>query len=413
MRNDITFTEALRDWVERRRKGKYVQLVMRDTGWTKEKTADEMNKARDLGFSYVYYAKHKLWTKTEEQLRKHASYRQGHEIRRKAEHDSDFAYVLQQTGWSRLRAKRKIRRAHRICGSSLYDYTLFQMWKLTEEQQRTFYTFEVFSQLYDKDNTDPAAVQTLVYKGRFAKAFSDLMHRRWFTNGSSLTRANFSKKIAGLPAVFAKPTGSTKGKGAELIRFYDFESEDALYDYINSKEYMIFEEVIQQHPAMAAINASAVNTIRVVTITEHGVCHHVFTSFRIGAGKLVDNFSAGGMVADIDPQTGVVRTAAFNREGTPFARHPLSGHPIKGFQIPHWDKVLQITETAALRMAAQGVGIVGWDVAVGAEDVYLVEGNSRPGHELPQLPYVDVQKGVRSVVEPFLPPIAGKGSKIK
>lgn len=67
-----------------------------------------------------------------------------------------------------------------------------------------------------------------------------------------------------------------------------------------------------------------------------------------------------------------------------------------------WDEVLKITTAAALRMAAKGVCIVGWDVAVGSDKVYLIEGNSRPGHELPQLPYVDIKRGVRPAVEPFL-----------
>ena len=229
------------------------------------------------------------------------------------------------------------------------------------------------------------------------------MNRRWFTNGRSLKWDTFPRKIEGLTGVFAKPTASTKGKGVEKIVFSDFKDDRELYDYMKSKSYMLFEEVIKQHPAVASLNESSVNTIRVITIVDNGVCHHVFTSFRIGAGNLVDNFSAGGIVADVDPKTGIVRTAAFNRIGESFPKHPLSGMDIKGFRIPLWDQVLEITRTAAMRMAPQGVGIVGWDVAVGRDKVYLVEGNSRPGHELPQLPYVNVKKGVKYVVKPFLP----------
>lgn len=394
--------ERVKKWFDRRKKERYEQIVMQDTGWTMEKVREEMEKAREMGFSYAYYANRKLWVKTPEQLQKHAVYREKQKIYKKSEREDDFTYVRSKTGWSWLKAKLNLRRARRLCGATLYDYTLFQMWNLTEEQQKTFYTRAVFSQLFHKYNKNPEAVQTLVYKGRFAKEFDDLMRRKWFTNGTSLTRSNFDKKIKGLTELFAKPMGSTKGMGAEKIIFSDFADHDKLYEYIKSKDYMIFEEVIRQHPKLSEINESSVNTIRVVTIVDKGVCHHIFTSFRIGAGKLVDNFSAGGMVADIDPETGVVRTAAFNRAGEAFPKHPVSGREIKGFQIPLWEEVLQITEKAALRIAPQGVGIVGWDVAIGEDAVYLVEGNSRPGHELPQLPYVDVKKGVKYRVEPFL-----------
>ena len=394
--------EELKGWIDRNSRKKYIQTVMQEAGWSEAKTKEEMKKAEQMGFTYAYYAKRKLWAKTPEQLEKHAEYWKEKQLQQEEEKKQDLAYIMQQTGWSKTEAVEKIRQAYHLCGASLYDYTLFKMWDLTEEQQKTIYTKAVFDQLFEKYNTDPISIQTLVYKGRFAKEFSDLMNRRWFTNGTSLKWENFPRKIAGLNEVFAKPTASTKGKGAEKIVFSDFKDNRELYDYMKSKSYMIFEEVIKQHPAIAAINESSVNTIRVVTIVDNGVCHHVFTSFRIGAGKLVDNFSAGGIVADIDPKTGIVRTAAFNRVGEGFAKHPLSGLDIKGFQIPLWDQVLEMTRTAAMRMAPLGVGIVGWDVAVGEDKVYLVEGNSRPGHELPQLPYVDVKKGVKYVIEPFL-----------
>ena len=400
--------EEIKGWIDRSNKKKYIQMVMQDTGWSKEKAKKEMKNAARMGFTYAYYAKRKLWAKTPEQLEKHAAYWEKKQEQQQEEKEADLAYIMKQTGWTKTEVIERVRQAYHLCGASLYDYTLFKMWDLTEAQQKTIYTKAVFDQLFEKYNTDPIAIQTLVYKGRFAKAFGDLMNRRWFTNGTSLTRENFPRKIAGLTEVFAKPTASTKGNGVEKIVFSDFKDNRELYDYVKSRSYSIFEEVIKQHPAIAAINESSVNTIREVTIVDSGVCHHVFTSFRIGAGKLVDNFSAGGIVADIDPKTGIVRTAAFNRIGEGFVQHPISGMDIKGFRIPLWDQVLEMTKTAAMRMAPLGVCIVGWDVAVGEDKVYLVEGNSRPGHELPQLPYVDVKKGVKYVVEPFLPQESAK-----
>ena len=404
MKHLSLFKKEVDTWLGKNNKSKHVQKVMNDTGWSEKKVKEEMKKAAELGFTNSYYANHKLWAKTPEQLKKHAVYWKEKQEYQAKEREKFIAHIMEETGWSKTETVEEIREAYYLCGASIYDYTVFRMWELTDEEKKTMYTKGVFDKLFEKYNTDPVAMQTLVFKGRFAKEFSDLMNRRWFTNGTSMVWGEkFSRKIDGLTEVFAKPTASSKGRGAEKIVFSDFKDEREIYDYMKSKSYTLFEELIKQHSAINAINDSSVNTIRVITLVDNGVCHHLFTSFRIGAGKLVDNFSAGGIVADIDPETGIVRTDAFNRKGERFVEHPISGVTIKDFQIPLWDQVLELTETAALRMAPQGVGIVGWDVAVGEDKVYLVEGNSRPGHELPQLPYVCEKKGVKYVLDPYLP----------
>ena len=80
--------------------------------------------------------------------------------------------------------------------------------------------------------------------------------------------------------------------------------------------------------------------------------------------------------------------------------HPLSGLATKGFQIPHWDKVLAVTEEAARRL--EGVGMVGWDVAVTQDGVCLIEGNSEASYQIIQLPYVEDGIGMKKIFDRFL-----------
>jgi hypothetical protein len=101
---------------------------------------------------------------------------------------------------------------------------------------------------------------------------------------------------------------------------------------------------------------------------------------------------------------------AIDLDGNHYQTHPVSGLEILGFQLPNWDKVLEVTEKAALKLAvridedgkATGAGMVGWDVAITPQGACLVEGNSEPSHSIIQLPFVEAGKGMRYLVEQFL-----------
>ena len=151
---------------------------------------------------------------------------------------------------------------------------------------------------------------------------------------------------------------------------------------------------------MAAFNTSSVNSVRVLTITQEGKCYHIYAGFRMGRGKIVDNFHAGGIIATVDVKSGVTCMDAIDLEGKHYPQHPISKLATKGFQIPHWDKVLTVTEEAALRL--EGVGLVGWDVAITEKGVCLIEGNSEASYHIIQLPYVEEGIGMKHIFAPFL-----------
>ena len=61
-----------------------------------------------------------------------------------------------------------------------------------------------------------------------------------------------------------------------------------------------------------------------------------------------------------------------------------TGADIVGAQIPMWDRAKDIVLEAAALIPQ--IGYVGWDVAVGENDVMLVEANQHPGHDFLQMP---------------------------
>lgn len=96
----------------------------------------------------------------------------------------------------------------------------------------------------------------------------------------------------------------------------------------------------------------------------------------MGSGtSIVDNFTAGGVVGAIDIATGRIIAEGEDKKGDRYKEHPFSHIPLKGFQIPNWDKVLSLVDDCA---KAYCINYVGWDVAIRENDAVLVEANIRP-----------------------------------
>lgn len=188
------------------------------------------------------------------------------------------------------------------------------------------------------------------------------------------------------PQGFVKPREGTYGKGVEMIDFTQTSNLRALYDQLKGQDVML-EEVIQQHPLLAAFNPNSLNSLRVVTILGTDGNPEVMPGavLRVGrAGKIADNFHHNGIASQIDIQTGVVCSTGIDKHGNRYVLHPDSGIPIPGFAIPMWDKICQ-TALAAAKVVPQ-VRFVGWDVAVTNDTrVVLIEGNNRADPDVGQM----------------------------
>ena len=102
------------------------------------------------------------------------------------------------------------------------------------------------------------------------------------------------------------------------------------------------QEVIRQHPRIAAVWNSSLNTMRIITMqTIRGDIIFLGGVMRFGVGKsIVDNWVAGGVAAGIDLETGRLRSYAGDQQGIRYAQHPSSQFIFEGFQIPQWQSIL-------------------------------------------------------------------------
>jgi hypothetical protein len=138
----------------------------------------------------------------------------------------------------------------------------------------------------------------------------------------------------------------------------------------------LIQEKLNQHPAMAELHPSSINTLRLVTARIDGEIKLLSAAQRIGAnGKSVDNWAAGGIVVAVDRQEGTLGREGFFKPGYGgrVTRHPSTGVAFEGFQIPYFAQCLEIARQAHSQLYA--IHSVGWDVAITAAGPVLIEGN--------------------------------------
>lgn len=265
------------------------------------------------------------------------------------------------------------------------DYELFKMERANGKQRKTYVTRGINDDLVRRYNA-PELRHIFINKDEFNERFSEYLNREWmkFEEDEELCIEKLTSYCKNKTEIVAKPRDEMCGKGVEILKLSDFDSIKALYDYLRSIRTGIIEDVIVQHEKMSSLYPDSINTLRMVTLNNGKAVTLVVAICRMGNGGRVDNFLNGGMMTRIDTESGKFLYDAVNAKNEVFSHHPATGTALQGFQVPMWDKCVELVKTAAT--VEPRVGYVGWDLAVTPDGPVLVEGNEFPGHCLYQLP---------------------------
>lgn len=177
------------------------------------------------------------------------------------------------------------------------------------------------------------------------------------------------------PEFIVKPLDGMCGQGAAILRGITGERIKDTFERLSAGENeWIVEELITQDKRMAQWNASSVNTVRLPTFLTAEGFQVTGSVFRTGRrGNPVDNAAAGGIVASVDPRTGILTTDGVDESGHTFKEHPDSHIGYKGWQIPRWEELLGLAEEAHRRLASHIY--IGWDFALTDGGWVLIEGD--------------------------------------
>ena len=210
----------------------------------------------------------------------------------------------------------------------------------------------------------------------------------------------FLESISAGQQVFVKPLTGAEGKRIFAVRRLDgggFRLNGAevplrtLRAEIEAdKRPMVVEAGLEQHPDEAALYAGTTNTLRLLTMLDmkDRSPFIVVAVQRIGAGTsgVVDNWSAGGLSARIDLDSGRLGKATRlpGPEGLRwFSTHPDNGARIEGVQVPFWDEVVSTVLHAARVLSF--MEYIGWDVIVTPQGPVVLEANINSGMNVLQV----------------------------
>ena len=193
----------------------------------------------------------------------------------------------------------------------------------------------------------------------------------YYDENKPLSIEDAISKCSNLKGAVIKPTlFGHWGNGVEV-----FHTESGFVPELNiavadlfSKYKMDFivQDKIEQHPDLARLNPTSVNTIRVLSYRDNDQTIILYAVIRIGRkGKSIDNETAGGIKADIDLTTGRIKGPAFGSSKEPNMIRTDSGEVLDQYQIPSFPQVMDFVKDLHSRLPSYK--LIGWDVSVDAK----------------------------------------------
>jgi hypothetical protein len=282
---------------------------------------------------------------------------------------------------------------------SIKDYFCFRFFELNETKRCNWAGTGFMYEYQLKMNPKPAR-EVLEDKLKFLKHFQSFVKREYaFLTEMQRDRSiaervlsNYSERLV------LKGSHGQVGEEVEIISCRDFTSE-TLVNFMKLKKYDLLEEYVVQHPALMTLSPSGLNTVRIFTQLHDSRVEFLGARLRVSVNSPVDNMAAGNIAAPIDIDSGVVNGPGVYSDITKpeVSVHPVTGIPIEGFSIPHWELVKEISRKAALHNTENRS--IGWDIAITQEGPELIEGNHNWCKLLWQMP---IKQGLKSELEKYL-----------
>ncbi len=277
---------------------------------------------------------------------------------------------------------------------SLLEYFQFHFYRISRDEKEqwagTGFMYETILQL----NPRPYRY-VLSDKKKFANHYASFIRHssqpieEWLRGASSIGHTGLW---------MLKPSDGQCGRGIVQVDA-SVESPQQIQQLALATDNDMIEPYLEQHEALRQLSPSGLNTLRVITqINAKGDVDILGVRLRITVNSLVDNLAAGNIAAPIDEETGrIVGPGVYSDITKPLVEHhPVTGHQLIGYQVPFFEKSLDLAKAAAMHDTRNTS--IGWDIAILQDGPDLLEGNHDWCKLLWQLP---VQRGLKSVLQQY------------
>lgn len=172
---------------------------------------------------------------------------------------------------------------------------------------------------------------------------------------------------------------------------------------VSRKKYpVILQCVIKNHSSWSKFTSGALATCRIVTyrLPCNSEIKPFFATFRMPVGTMdVDNFSAGGMAAPVNLESGTLGKIVGSRPVNgfyEFTHHPDTKQKIEGTVISEWEKILDFAVNMHKKVRS---AFVGWDICLTEQGLCVLEGSLEWGATTYESPY---EEPIKNTIYPVI-----------
>ncbi|MCR5657842.1 MAG: hypothetical protein K6G25_00780 [Bacteroidales bacterium] len=208
------------------------------------------------------------------------------------------------------------------------------------------------------------------------------MNGYFYYENKPVTKEEAIKACSNLSNAIIKPVLESSGKGVQGLEVSNGRTSieglsiEQLFDKYGDN--FQIQEKLKQHAKMNELNATSVNTLRILTYRSGMEILLIYSVVRIGRqGQVIDNQNAGGM-STIIGEDGRLGKYAFSGYTGERVEKTDSGTVLEGFEIPSYAKAIETVKR--LHYELPFFNLIGWDIAIDeVGDPVLIEWNSNPG----------------------------------
>ncbi len=300
--------------------------------------------------------------------------------------------LAQESGKNRLGIMLDMIHASLKHGAMFTEYEDLNFFYRTEKNRATFittlYNIRLYNHINKKERRDD-----FHHKIRFLNLFQPLVHREWI-DIKTATEEEVQAFLQCHRKVVVKADYGDSGQEVELWTIPEGYSANQFKEEMEKKQFQLAEECLYNHPVIAQLNESSLNTLRVVTVRRGDQVHFLFAGIRVGQkDSPLDNISQGGAVARIDLETGKINSSFYNKASSYVDIQEKQYLEHIGLQIPYWQEVKEMAIQAAQTIPE--INYVAWDICVTENGPAMIEGNESFGSVIMQLYYTPEEEGLK------------------
>ena len=282
----------------------------------------------------------------------------------------------------------------------VFDEYIFHHFKDKTQEERRAYIPILEGAGYCERLNKPKNQIIFDDKGNTYKVFKKYYHRdlvevlKWTEDEIK----EFEVFVEKHPRFIIKPFSGANGVGIRIVDLAEEGPFEKMCKTLQAefKGGFVAEELIIQAKELSAVNASSVNTMRVITIRMDDRVEILPCVWRVGqGGKCVDNGGSGGIFCILDDNGVVVSTA--DEKGRAYEIHPDSKIPLIGFQVPRYQEAKEFAKE--LTTVVPDNRYCGWDIALTENGWILQEANSHGGIVAIQCP---LGRGIRKEMDAIM-----------